>query len=123
MVSIFQTWGNSRLATKIRLRQIESAELPARFEKRFNIGIVVNLMGIAVTLLSAEQVVGMLIARALSMQGLQNFAAGPAAFAYARQAIKALDIFIVQANTNILASHFLSLASQLWLQRRLPRFL
>lgn len=47
---------------------------------------------------------------------------GSAAAAEVAQAqFRALDVFIVQANTNTLLSHFCSLATSLWLLARMPK--
>lgn len=45
--------------------------------------------------------------------------AGAAEVAQAQ--FRALDVFIVQANTNTLLSHFCSLAASLWLLARTPK--
>mmetsp|Transcript_14108 Transcript_14108/g.42207 ORF Transcript_14108/g.42207 Transcript_14108/m.42207 type:complete len:97 (+) Transcript_14108:390-680(+) len=65
------------------------------------------------TLFGAEQIVGTLVAKVLSFQGVT----GPAAGAYVAPTatLQALDIFIVQANTNTLLSHLCSLTITLWL--------
>lgn len=39
----------------------------------------------------------------------------------AQSQFRALDVFIVQANTNTLLSHFCSLAASLWLLERTPK--
>ena len=39
----------------------------------------------------------------------------------AQSQFRALDVFVVQANTNTLLSHFCSLAASLWLLTRLPK--
>lgn len=47
---------------------------------------------------------------------------GSAGMAEAAQAqFRALDVFIVQANTNTVLSHFCSLAASLWLLSRTPK--
>jgi len=120
-LSIFSTWGLSRFAAEIRQRKVESALIPARLEKKFRNAALFNLCGMGAALLSAEQIVGLLIARALSMQGLGigSFQAGSSALV--SQAVRPLDIFIIQANTNTLVAHFMSLAINMWLNRRLDK--
>lgn len=39
----------------------------------------------------------------------------------AQAQFRALDVFIVQANTNTVLSHFCSLAATLWLLQRTPK--
>ena len=77
--------------------------------------MTLNVLGQLFTLLSAQQVVGLLIARVLMVQGFSN----PVTAAYGGVAasLRPLDIFIVQANTNTLFAHFLSLTTNLWLSK------
>lgn len=58
-----------------------------------------------------------------SLSGFQpSVMVGSAAAAEVAQAqFRALDVFIVQANTNTLLSHFCSLATSLWLLARTPK--
>ena len=83
-------------------------------------GATLNLFGMALTLISAEQVVGMLIAKALVAPGaLTNIvSAGGAIAAPSIPAVTALDVFVVQANTNTLCAHFASLLATLGLLSR-----
>ena len=87
--------------------------------RSLKINIYLNCLGMLVTVLGAEQIVGVLVAKILSTQGLSPFAVqGAAAGSFgATQTVQALDIFVVQANTNTLLSHLLSLCSCLWLWR------
>jgi hypothetical protein len=85
-----------------------------------------------VTLISAEQIVGTLIGAVLSQRGLQTLLAGPVGvpgaaptavgaaggFAGFAGPLSALDIFVVQANTNTLVAHLVSLVAGLWLLAR-----
>lgn len=114
-VSIYWTWGNTRLANKIRLKRVEPGDVVRVIRSRLRKGVCINLVGQALTLLSAEQLVGILISRVLSFQGgvPGYFGAG------AQNALRPLDIFIVQANTNALLSHFCSLAIGLYLTTRI----
>ncbi len=73
-------------------------------------------MGMFVTLLGAEQIVGSLAAKVLTMQGVSPFG-NAASMAVATQTLQPLDILVVQANTNTLLSHFVSLACALYLTK------
>ena len=119
--SIIWTWGYRRLAAKIRDRLVDSTSLPTRIRKKLRVGCAINLLGMFLTLISAEQIVGLLIARVLSIQGVQSTLSSGALAQYglASQAIRPLDIFIVQANTNTLVAHFAGLVTALWLQTRI----
>lgn len=91
--------------------------------KTIQVGSTINLLGILVTLIGAEQVVGSLAAKVLTTQGVSPLVAGGtvAAAAGATQVVQPLDILIVQANVNILLSHFISLFCTLLLNRWVDR--
>ena len=87
------------------------------------------------TVVSAEQIVGTLIGATLSQRGLQTLLAGPVGVPGAAPAagagggfagfagpLSALDIFVVQANTNTLAAHLVSLVAALALLDRSERW-
>eukprot|EP00565_Helicotheca_tamesis_P007243 CAMPEP_0185740428 /NCGR_PEP_ID=MMETSP1171-20130828/37735_1 /TAXON_ID=374046 /ORGANISM="Helicotheca tamensis, Strain CCMP826" /LENGTH=105 /DNA_ID=CAMNT_0028412271 /DNA_START=740 /DNA_END=1057 /DNA_ORIENTATION=- len=84
-----------------------------------SIAVAINLIGMFVTILGAEQIVGSLAARILSTSGLSPFA--PPSSQMAAQTIQPLDVLVVQANTNTLLSHFVSLACALSLKRFISR--
>ncbi len=75
-------------------------------------GVVINLVGMASTLLGVSTLVGLLVAKTLSNASVNPFMAG-AASGY--NPVLALDVFLVQAATNTLLGHFLSLLCSLWL--------
>ena len=86
-------------------------------------GILVNLVGMLLTLISAEQVVGSLIAKLLLTPGaLAGVAPGTTIVSGGIRPIigpvTTLDAFIVQANTNTLFSHLAGISSALWLLSR-----
>lgn len=83
------------------------------------IGVIVALSGMFVTLLGAEQIVGTLVAKSIS--GSLMYAQGAALAAQAsNMQLQALDIFVVQANTNTLLSHLASLVCSLYIAARRP---
>jgi hypothetical protein len=68
------------------------------------------------TLLGAEATVGALLAKALSQpQGAAVFGAPGGVSQY----VQPLDIFVIQANTNILLAHFVGLVLTLWIMNSL----
>lgn len=112
-VSIFWTWGAARLTRRFsrnpNTSRISAANLLRRAVKA---GCTINLVGMLCTLLGAEQIVGALAIKVLTMSGIQVTSYGqmPAQ-------LQPLDILVVQANTNLLLSHFCSLVGYLWLTR------
>ena len=83
------------------------------------VGIIIALSGMLITLIGAEQIVGTLVAKAVS-----GSLAYPQGMAMAAQAsnmqLQAVDIFVVQANTNTLLSHLASLTCSLYIAARKP---
>jgi hypothetical protein len=119
-ISVFWAYGYIRLAR--RLMRAGKMGYGIRSENIFRtlrIGVFINILGMALTLIGAQSISGVLLAKALS-QGV----AGPLPF-YATGSIQAgggtvgyvqaLDIFVVQANTNALLSHFVGLCVALWM--------
>ncbi|MBD2502925.1 DUF3611 family protein [Anabaena azotica] len=78
-------------------------------------GVIVNLVGILLTLLGAQAIVGTLATRALTQ----------AQFLFTAQAnqpfISGLDMFVVLANIQALTANFAGLSGSLWLLNRLNR--
>ena len=124
-ISVFWTWGGARLSRRlIRRANISRIEASNLLRRLIIVGATVNLLGMLTTLLGAEAIVGSLAARVLTSQGVATpflGAGGAAAAAVATQVLQPLDILVVQANTNTLLSHFLSLTSVLYLTRWVDR--
>ncbi len=75
-------------------------------------GLVINVTGLGATLIGIQTLVGMLVAKTLTNASVNPFMAS-AAGSY--NPVLALDVFLVQAATNTLFGHFLSLLFSLWL--------
>jgi len=78
--------------------------------RAIRVGVSLNLIGMLVTLLGAEQTVGVLAIKVLTAGRLQASMI-PATI----DGLQPLDILVVQANTNLLFSHFCSLCSLLYM--------
>ena len=68
-------------------------------------------------LLGAEQIVGVLASKVLNSQG---FGSTLITNINSQHTLQALDIFLVQANTNVLVAHFAPLLLFLFTQTQLP---
>ncbi len=80
------------------------------------LGLIVNLVGMLLTIVGAQAIVGILLVKSLSLpQGVG------AAFYNPQQTIRPLDIFVVQANTNTVGAHFVGLVASLFLLSRVNR--
>ncbi len=118
-VSIFWTWGYTGVAKRIRRAVLEPPTSLAMIRRVVRTAIFVNLLGLLTALIGAEQFVGNLMARVLSQQGFSPLVvSGPGAGPIASPTVQPVDIFVIQANTNILLSHFISLVCSLVLLLR-----
>jgi hypothetical protein len=91
-----------------RPRKIETVQV-LRF------GLVVNLVGILLTLLGAQAIVGTLVARSISPQAITTQLFDP------NRIISGLDMLVVQANTNTVTAHFAGLVGSIWLLNRISK--
>jgi len=103
-------------------RQLQTADPKVRPKRgdaiqAVRIGLMINLVGMLLTLLGAQAIVGSLLAKSLSQpQGGAIYDPGRIT-----QFIQSLDIFIVQANTNTVTAHFVGILASLWLVRCMSR--
>lgn len=79
------------------------------------IGLIVSLAGMFLTILGAEAIAGIVLSKILA------FGQGEVLSAKDKEFVNSLDLFIVQANTNIIAAHFAGLTSSLWLLSRITK--
>lgn len=118
-MSIIWTWGGRRLAKRFLRRTnttpVEAANLLRRVIK---VGATINLIGLFTSVLGAQFIIGTLVAK--SMQNAVGFGVGIGGGMVSAQ-LQPLDLLVVQANTNMLTSHFVSLACLLWLTRMVDK--
>ncbi|HEY9625332.1 MAG TPA: DUF3611 family protein [Crinalium sp.] len=109
-------WAFSYTRLSRRLQTVDSQVRPKRGEaiKALQIGLLINLVGMILTILGAQAIVGSLVARSMA-QGFAVFAGALPAY------ISPLQIFVVQANINIIMAHFVGVAATLWLIRCMNR--
>lgn len=81
------------------------------------LGLIVNLVGMLLTIMGAQAIAGTLLLRsfALPQTGLGAAIYNP------QQLIRPLDILVVQANTNTVAAHFSGLVASLFLLGRINK--
>lgn len=102
--SIFWNFRYTQMAKKLR-----SPDRPTKTQTVFQIkiGIIINLLGMFITLVGAASIVG-----ALTLRSQQGVFAGSGNF---NLTIQPLDFQIIQASFNIIFAHFVGLVSSLWL--------
>ena len=106
--STYRAFRYTRLAQKLRSPDLR----PDRAEtvQQIRLTLISNMVGMALTLIGAEAINGILLGKALSQPrgffqpsvNLQDF-------------IQPLDIFIVLANTHTIFAHFMGIAISIWL--------
>lgn len=93
---------------KNRPRKTETLEV-------LRLGLWINLVGMLVTLLGSQAIVGTLVARSISPQAATTQLFDPT------RIISGLDMLVVQANINTVSAHFAGLAVSIWLLNRITR--
>lgn len=116
VVSTFWAFRYTRVARQ--LQDTNTSLRPSRADtlKLLQIGVAVNLIGMLLTIVGAQAIVGGLIARSIAQPQ-----AYPLYGTNAIPIIRPLDFFVVQANTNTIAAHFVGIVASLWLFNRANR--
>lgn len=98
-------------------RQLLETGRPSKAEtlQTIRLGLIVNMVGMLVTILGAFATIGSLLAKSVSQFGGTLTAIDPSRF------VQPADLFVVQANTNTIAAHFVGIAASLWLFNRLSK--
>ncbi|KAL1530097.1 hypothetical protein AB1Y20_001019 [Prymnesium parvum] len=110
-VSAFWSWGYTRLSTKLDKRSTPVGEAAVKATSTLRMGLAINLFGMGMSILGAEAIVGTLAAKTLTQgSALVATASGASGF------VQALDVLIVQANTNTIAAHFFGLCAVMRIQ-------
>ncbi len=79
------------------------------------LGLWINLVGMLVTLLGSQAIVGTLVARSISPQAATTQLFDPT------RIISGLDMLVVQANINTVSAHFAGLVVSIWLLNRITK--
>jgi hypothetical protein len=115
--SAFWAFRYTRLGRRLRSRDASKRPSPKDALQALRVGTLISMAGMLITLFGGQALIGALLAKALAQpQGGTVFVPGNI-----NQYVEAFDIFIVQANTNTLLAHFVSLAATLWLLRTVNR--
>ena len=80
-----------------------------------NIGLIISLVGIFLAILGAEAISGIVLTKILA------FGQGEVLAGKDKEFVNSLDVFIIQANINIIGAHFAGLLSSLWLLSRIDK--
>jgi hypothetical protein len=100
--------------------EADPAKLLGRLRRAMRVGVSIALAGMLLTLLGAEQIVGTLVAKSISASLFFPGGGATLAAQSASMQLQALDIFVVQANTNTMLAHLAALAVSLYSTTRVP---
>lgn len=98
-------------------QQLQDTGRPSKAEtlQTIRLGLIVNMVGMLLTILGAFATIGSLLAKSVSQFGGTFTAIDPSRF------VQPADLFVVQANTNTIAAHFVGIAASLWLFNRISK--
>lgn len=113
------TWNVTILTRRISLKKLVGRSAVLSLKKYSRISVAMSLVGMLFSLIGAEQIVGTLASKILSSPGLA-FSPLLTTGTATTSPFQAVDIFLVQANTNALVAHFVSLVCYIILQTQLP---
>jgi Protein of unknown function (DUF3611) len=104
-------------------RQLDSSNSSNRPRKLetvqvVRLGLMVHLLGILLTLIGAQAIVGILLTKSLTVS---QIIPGTITQVDPSRVIQPLDIFVVQANTNTVSAHFAGLVGSIWLLNRITK--
>ena len=116
-VGAYRAYGYPRMGRQLAVA--DTAARPTRAEtlKLLRRAILTNTVGLGLIIVGAESFAGILLFRAAS----QDVGMGLIGATSSNQLIKMADIFVVLANTHIIAAHFAAIAVSLWLVNRVAR--
>lgn len=115
-VATFWAFRYTRLSR--RLTSASSQSRPRRGDavQILQIGLVINLVGMLLTILGAQAIIGTLVGKSFE-QGIAFWGVPGRTLNF----ITPVDLLVVQANANTIMAHFIGLVATLWLIRCVNR--
>lgn len=109
----FWSLGLVRLGDKLRQSATQLNMVPPRTEvvRQLSTGLAVNMVGLGSTLIGHQATTGLLFAKSLTAAAASPFTPG------GYNPVLALDIFLLQAGSNVMFAHWIGAAIALWLLR------
>ena len=112
-ISIYLAFRCKNIGRKLQSSNPNNRPRKNETVKTLQLALTVNLVGMLLTLLGAQAIVGSLVFKAARQAGVPF--ANPNAF------ITAQDMFVVQANANTITAHFVGVVASIWLLNRITR--
>lgn len=116
-ISIFWAFRYTKIAKQLQSSNPNNRPRKADTVQLLRLGVLISLVGMLVSVVGAQAIVGALVAKSLSLPqaGAGVYQLDPS------RIIRPLDIFVVQANTNTVAAHLAGLIASLWLLNRVNK--
>lgn len=114
IVAIFISFRHGKLAEKF----LASGTTPPKKSttiKIVQLGLITSLVGTFLTILGAEAIAGLALSKILA------FGQGEVLAGKDKDFVNPLDLFIIQANINIIAAHFAGILSSLWILNQIDQ--
>lgn len=112
---IFLAYRYTRIGNQLQSSNPSNRPRKSETMEVLRLGLLINLVGMLITLLGAQAIVGTLVARSISPQAVTTQLFDPT------RIISGLDMLVVQANINTVSAHFAGLAVSIWLLNRITR--
>lgn len=109
-LSIYWAWRYTRLSQQLQSANPNSRPKKADAIKLVRRGLIVNLVGMTLTLMGAEAIAGTLLAKSFQSTGI-----GFTVNSQMNNFIQPVDIFVVLGNTHTIVAHFVGIVTALWL--------
>lgn len=113
-ISIYFSYRYTRIARRLATADASSRPSRAVILRQLRISLIINLVGLLLTLLGAQAIVGVVLVKSLA-QPPSSVVAKP------QQFVSSIDLLVIQGNVNIIAAHFAGILSSLWLTERLNK--
>lgn len=111
-ISVYFSFRYTKIAKRLVTADPSSRPSRAIILRQLRISLIVNLVGLLLTILGAQAIVGFVLIKSLTQPQLV-IGANPKEF------VNSIDLLSIQANVNIIAAHFAGIVSSLWLANRL----
>lgn len=109
-LSIYWALRYTRLSQQLQSSNPNLRPKKADALKLVRTGLIVNIVGMTLTLMGAEAIAGTLLAKSFQSTGI-----GFAVNSQMNNLIQPVDIFVVLGNTHTIVAHFAGIVTALWL--------
>jgi hypothetical protein len=113
---IYFSWRYIRISNLMQKSDASNRPRKAETLQVIRYGLMVNLVGMLLSILGAEALAGIVLVKSLNLPQVggivgQDFS----------KFVNSVDLLIVQANTNTIAAHFSGIVTTLWLLSRITK--